>query len=85
MGGEGAVEFSKFGFDHPRDCKDFKIIEGGMVGDIPRIIEDSAEDFGLETLDAFEVWLNPTTQRLSPRRLEDGFVDISFVSKGELG
>ena len=52
MGGEGAVEF---GFDDLRDCKDFKVIEGGMVGDIPRSIEDSAEDFGLETLNALDV------------------------------
>ena len=36
MGGEGAVEF---GVDDLRDCKDFKIIVGGMVGDIPRSIE----------------------------------------------
>jgi hypothetical protein len=31
---------------------------GGRVGDILRGIEDSAEDFGLETLDALDVgWL----------------------------
>jgi hypothetical protein len=28
---------------------------GGMVGDVPRGIEDSAEDFRLETLDALDV------------------------------
>jgi hypothetical protein len=28
---------------------------GGMVGDVPRGIEDSAEDFRLETLDPLDV------------------------------
>ena len=45
MGGEGAVEFLEFSFDDRRHCKDFKV--GGIVGDIPRSNEDSAEDFGL--------------------------------------
>jgi hypothetical protein len=49
VGGEGAVEF---GFDDLRDCRDIKVILGGMVGDIPRGIKDS------ETLDALDVgWL----------------------------
>jgi hypothetical protein len=52
------MEFLEFGFDDLRDCRDIKVIVGGMVGDIPRSIEDSAEDFGLETLDALDVgWL----------------------------
>jgi hypothetical protein len=33
VGEDGAVEF---GFDDLRDCKDFKVTVGGMVGDIPR-------------------------------------------------
>jgi hypothetical protein len=36
------------GFDDLRDCRDIKVIVGGMVGDVPRDIEDSAEDFRLE-------------------------------------
>jgi hypothetical protein len=48
VGGEGAVEF---GFDELRDCRDIKVIVGGMAGDVPRGIEDSAEDFGLDALD----------------------------------
>jgi hypothetical protein len=42
------VEFSEFGFDDLRDCRDIKVIVSGMVGDIPRGNEDSAEDFRLE-------------------------------------
>jgi hypothetical protein len=49
------MEFLEFGFDDLRDCRDIKVIEGGMVGHIPWSIEDSAEDFGLETLDALDV------------------------------
>jgi hypothetical protein len=55
VGGKGAVEFLEFGFDDLRDCRDMKDIVGGMVGDLPRGIEDSAEDFRLETLDALGV------------------------------
>ena len=44
VGGEGAVEFMEFGFDDLRDSKDFKVIVGGIVEDIPRSNEDSAED-----------------------------------------
>jgi hypothetical protein len=55
VGGEGAVELYKFGFDNLRDCEDFKVIMGGVVRDIVRSIEDGAEDFGLETLDALDV------------------------------
>jgi hypothetical protein len=52
------MEFLEFGFDDLRDSRDIKVIVGGMIGDIPRGIEDSAEDFGLETLDALDVgWL----------------------------
>jgi galactitol-specific phosphotransferase system IIC component len=37
---------------------DIKVIVGGMVGDMTRGIEDSVEDFGLETLDVLDVgWL----------------------------
>jgi hypothetical protein len=54
-GGEGAVEFLKFSFDDLRDCRDIKVIMGGMVGEVPRGIEDRAEDFRLETLDALDV------------------------------
>ena len=46
MRGEGAVKFLEFCFDVLRDCKDLKAIVGGMVGDIPRSIEDSAKDLG---------------------------------------
>jgi hypothetical protein len=53
--GVGAVEFSEFGFDDIRDCRDIKVIASGMDGDIPRGIEESAEDIGLETLDASDV------------------------------
>jgi hypothetical protein len=28
------VEFSEFGFDDFRDCRDIKVIVGGMIGDI---------------------------------------------------
>ena len=38
----------EFGFDDLRNCKDFKSIVGGMVGYIPRSIEDRAL---LRTLD----------------------------------
>jgi hypothetical protein len=55
VGGKGAVEFLEFGFDHLRDCRDIKVIVGGMVGDVPRGIEDSVEDFRLETLNALDV------------------------------
>jgi hypothetical protein len=30
------VECLEFGFDDLRDCRDIKVIVGGMVGDIPR-------------------------------------------------
>jgi hypothetical protein len=53
--GERAIEFLEFGFDDLRDCRDIKVIVGGMIEDIPRSIEESAEDFGLETLDALDV------------------------------
>jgi hypothetical protein len=53
--GEGAEEFAEFGFGDLCDCRDIKVIVCGMVGDVPRGIEDSAEDFGLETLDALDV------------------------------
>jgi hypothetical protein len=33
-GGKGAVEFLKFRFDDLRDCRDIKVIVGGMVGAI---------------------------------------------------
>jgi hypothetical protein len=58
VGGKGPVAFLEFGFDDLRDCRDIEVIVGGMVGDVPRGIEDIAEDFGLETLDALDVgWL----------------------------
>jgi hypothetical protein len=38
-----------------RDCRDIKVIVGGMIGDILSGIEDTTEDFGLETLDALDV------------------------------
>jgi hypothetical protein len=62
VGGEAAVEFSEFGFD---DCRDIRVIVGGTFGDIPRGIEDSAEDFGLEDsgcVGCWQAWLNPTAQ-----------------------
>jgi hypothetical protein len=34
------VEFLEFGFDDLRDCRDIMVIVGGMVGEIPRGIED---------------------------------------------
>jgi hypothetical protein len=49
------MEFSEFNFDDHRDCRVIKVIVDGMVGDIPRGIENSAEDFRLETLDALDV------------------------------
>jgi hypothetical protein len=55
VGGEGAVEFSKFDFDDLRDSRCIKVFVGGMVGDLSRGIEVSAEDFGMETQDAFDV------------------------------
>jgi hypothetical protein len=52
------MEFMEFGCDDLRDCRDIKVIVGGMIGGIPRSIGDSAGDFGLETLDALDVgWL----------------------------
>jgi hypothetical protein len=57
------VEFFEFNFDDLRDCKDIKVILGGMVGDIPRRIEDTVEDNGLETKNALD-WLKPTAQRI---------------------
>jgi hypothetical protein len=53
---------------------EIKVIVGGMVGDIPRGIE-SAEDFGLDTLDALDVDCTPQLNAISPRRFEDGFVN----------
>ena len=67
MGREGAVEFMEFGFDDLRDYKNFKVIVGGMVGYIPRIIEDSAKDLGLET--------QPQLNAKSPCRLKDGILE----------
>jgi hypothetical protein len=56
VGGEGAVEL---GFNGFRDSGDIKVIVSSLVGDIPRSIEESAEDFGLETLDALNAdWLS---------------------------
>jgi hypothetical protein len=55
VGGKGAVQFFEFGFDDLRNYRDIKVIMGGMVGDVPRGIEYSAEDFRLETLDALYV------------------------------
>ena len=34
MGGESTMEFSELGFDDFNDCRDFKVIVGGVVGDI---------------------------------------------------
>jgi hypothetical protein len=53
--GEGAVEFSEFGSDDFRDCRGIKVIAGGKVADIPWGIEDSAEDCGLDNLDALDI------------------------------
>ena len=36
---------------------DFKVIVGGVIGDIPGSVKDSAKVIGLETLDAFDVRL----------------------------
>jgi hypothetical protein len=44
----------EFFFDDLRDCRDIRVIVGGMVGDVPRGIEDNLEDFRLETLDALD-------------------------------
>ena len=51
------MAFLKLGSDDFGHCRDFKVIVGGVVGDIPGSVRDSAKDFGLETLDAFEVCL----------------------------
>ena len=57
--GEGTMEFLELGFDDLGGCRDFKVIVGGVVGDIPGSVKDIAKDFGLETLDAFDVgWLS---------------------------
>ena len=45
----------EFGFDHFIDCRDIEVIEGSVVKDIPRSIEDDTQDFGLETMKAFNV------------------------------
>jgi hypothetical protein len=49
------VEVSALGFDDLKDCRGIKVIVGGMFGDIPRVIEVIAEDFGLETLNPLDV------------------------------
>ena len=51
------MEFLELGFDNFGPCRDFKVIVGGVVGDIPGSVKDSAKYFGLETLDAFDVGL----------------------------
>jgi hypothetical protein len=43
--GERAMEFLEIGFDDLRDCRDIKVMVDGMIGDIPRSIEDSGDDF----------------------------------------
>jgi hypothetical protein len=79
---KGAVEVLEFGFDDLRDWRDIKVIVEGIFGDIPMGIEDSAEDFRLETLDPLDVgrlgW-TPQLNAISPRRFEDGFVYYKFV------
>ena len=51
MGGDGTMEFLELGFDDFEDCRDFKVIVGSMVGDIPGSVR--------RTLDAFDVgWLS---------------------------
>ena len=57
VGGEGTVEFLELGFDVFGDCRDFKVIVGGVIGDVPGSVKGRAKDFGLETLDAFDVSL----------------------------
>ena len=48
--GEGTKEFSDLGFDN---CRDFKVIVVGLLREVV-----SANNFGLETLDTFDVgWL----------------------------
>jgi hypothetical protein len=77
----------ELGFDDLRDCRDIKDIVGGMIGDIPRSIEDSAENFGLETgcVGCWQAWLNPTTQRHKSTSASGWLCrDIQFVSKGQL-
>jgi hypothetical protein len=37
---------------------------GGVVRDIVRSIEDGAEDFGLETLDALNMWVKNELERI---------------------
>jgi hypothetical protein len=32
------VEFLEFGFHYLRDCRDIKVIVGGVVGNIPRAL-----------------------------------------------
>ena len=48
--GEGAVEFSKFGFDDFRDCRDIEFIVCRIVEDIPGSVEDGTKDFGLKNI-----------------------------------
>jgi hypothetical protein len=57
--GQGAVEFLEYGFVDLRDCRSNKVIVCGMVGDIPRDIEDSTEDIRLESLDALIFFFHP--------------------------
>ena len=51
------MEIVELGFDDFGDCRAFKVIVGSVVGDIPETVKDSAKDFGLVTLDAFDVGL----------------------------
>ena len=60
VGGKGNVEFLELGLDDFGHCRDFKAIVGGMIGYIPGSVKDSAKDFGLETLHAFDVGHNST-------------------------
>ena len=52
---EATMEFLKLEFDDLGDYRDFKVIAGVVVRDIPRSAKNSAKDFGLETLDALDV------------------------------
>ena len=51
VGGEGTMEFSELGLDVFRDCRDFKVIVGNVVGEVPRSVKDSADG----KLDAIDV------------------------------
>ena len=65
VGGEGAVEFSEFGFGNFKGCRNVEVIVCRLVGDIPGSVVDGKKELWIGNsgcVVCWLAWLNSVTQ-----------------------